>query len=144
MLPLNEEGVPIGKAMNTAGTIFDFNDKKYLYEVIGQDDEQVMRASGGIDHSFLLGGNEIVLADEESGRELKIMTDEKAVIVYTGSKIGTGFSFKEAPAQSFLGICLEVQNVPNSVKHPHLATALLKKATVYFHETTYAFSVQPY
>lgn len=140
MLYIDEQGLPLGTIMPVAGTVFDFNETKYLKDVIGQQERQVQLASDGIDHPFLLEQNEIVLADEESGRKLTIVTDERAVVVYTGSKIGSGYSFKEAAAQNFLGICLEVQNVPNSVKHPHLPSAMLKKGTPYTHETIYKFS----
>lgn len=140
MLYINEQGVPLGKIENVANTLFDFNKKKPLREVIGHQDVQVQLAGGGIDHPFFLEQNEIVLIDEESGRKLTIITDQRALVVYTGNKIGSGYSFKEAPAQNFLGICLEVQNAPNSVKHKNLPSALLKKNTPYVHETIYKFS----
>lgn len=139
MLYSNKEGLPLGNVENVIGTIFDFNEKKYLSEVIGHNDTQVNLANGGIDHPFLLKQNEVELVDEESGRKLTIITDEQALVVYTGNKIGSGYSFKEAFAQNYLGICLEVQNVPNSVKYKHLPSSTLKKGVPYQHETIYKF-----
>lgn len=140
MLYINDQGVPVGNLETVAGTLFDFNEKKYLREVIGKKHTQINLASGGMDHPFLLAQNEIELEDEESGRKLTIVTDEKALVLYTGSKIGSGYQFKEAPARNFLGLCLEVQNVPNSIKHKHLPSSILKKGELYQHETIYKFS----
>ena len=140
MLYIEDNGLPLGNIENVIGTVFDFNDKKYLREVIGSDFSQVKMASGGIDHPFLLEKKEIELLDEESGRKLTIITDEQALVVYTGNKIGSGYSFKEAPAQNFLGVCLEVQNVPNSVKHKHFPSSIVKKGVPYRRETIYRFT----
>lgn len=140
MLYLDKQGLPLGNIENIVGTVFDFNEKKYLKEVINSNFSQVKLASGGIDHPFLLQKNEIELSEEESGRKLTIITDEQALVVYTGSKIGNGYSFKEAPAQNYLGICLEVQNVPNSIKYKHLPSSILKKGIPYKHETIYRFT----
>lgn len=140
MLYIDNQGLPLGNIENVVGTVFDFNEKKYLKEVINSNFAQVKLASGGIDHPFLLQKNEIELSEEESGRKLTIITDEQALVVYTGSKIGNGYSFKEAPAQNYLGICLEVQNVPNSIKYKHLPSSILKKGIPYKHETIYRFT----
>lgn len=140
MLYIDENGLPLGNIENVVGTVFDFNEKKYLREVIDSNFTQVKLASGGIDHPFLLEKNEIELSEEESGRKLTIITDEQALVVYTGSKIGSGYSFKEAPAQNFLGICLEVQNVPNSVKYKHFPSSIVKKGVPYQRETIYRFT----
>ncbi|MFL0584231.1 aldose epimerase family protein [Solibacillus silvestris] len=140
MLYIEDNGLPLGNIENVIGTVFDFNEKKYLREVIGSDFSQVKMASGGIDHPFLLEKKEIELLDEESGRKLTIITDEQALVVYTGNKIGSGYSFKEAPAQNFLGVCLEVQNVPNSVKHKHFPSSIVKKGVPYRCETFYRFT----
>lgn len=142
MLPINEQGLPLGEASPIRDTIFDFNEAKPIGDVIGKNDAQVQLASGGIDHPFILQGTTIELTEPKSGRVLTIVTDDKALVVYTGSKIGHGYRFREAPARDFLGICLEVQNVPNSMKYKHFPSAIIKKNERYTKQTVYQFSVK--
>lgn len=140
-IPINAQGLPLGEPLDVVGTVFDFTQGKDLSGVIGVRDEQVRLASGGVDHPFLLEEGVIVLAHSKSGRQLTVVTEEPAVVVYTGSKIGSGYCFKEAAAQNFLGICLEEQNVPNSSKYPHYPSALLAKGASYSKTTRYIFEV---
>lgn len=140
-IPIDEESLPLGEPIAVEGTHFDFSRGTTLQEVIGQNDAQIQLASGGLDHPFLLNNGTIVLTDEESGRRLTIVTQEPAVVIYTGNKIGVGYQFKNAPAQDFLGICLEEQNVPNSIKYPHYPSSLLKKGELYVKKTHYKFDV---
>ena len=141
-IPIDEQGLPLGKPLEVASTVFDFTQAKDLSGVIGSTDEQVSLASGGLDHPFLLEEGVIVLSDTKSGRQLTIVTQEPAVVVYTGSKIGSGYSFKEAAAQNFLGICLEEQNVPNSSKYSQYPSAFLAKGAPYLKTTWYKFEVK--
>ena len=140
-IPLTEQGLPGGSPLKVEGTLFDFTKEKRLETVLGQTHEQIQRASGGLDHPFLLEQGPIILTDGYSGRRLMVFTGEPAVVVYTGNKIGSGYRFKEAPAQNFLGICLEEQNVPNSIKHPHYPSSLLKPHVTYSKKTRYLFDV---
>lgn len=140
-IPINEQGLPLGKPLDVAGTVFDFTKAKPIAVVIGANEQQVCFASGGLDHPFLLEEGVIVLADSKSGRQLTVVTEEPAVVVYTGNKMGSGYSFKEAVAQNFLGVCLEEQNVPNSSKYPQYPSAFLAKGVPYLKTTRYIFEV---
>ncbi|KGR74231.1 aldose epimerase family protein [Ureibacillus sinduriensis] len=142
MLYLDEEGLPLGELVKVVGTPFDFNTKRTLNSIIGSRHSQVSLANGGIDHPFLLESGVIHLSEEQSGRQLTIKTDDPAVVIYTGSKIGNGFSFKKAQAQNYLGLCLEVQNLPNSMKYRHFPSSILRKGERYYKKTTYKFSVE--
>lgn len=141
MLYINEYGLPLGTLEQVEGPLFDFSKRKKLAPILGHDHEQIKFAHGGLDHPFLLADAVIELADEQSGRKLTISTDEQALVVYTGNKIGEGYHFKEAAARDFLGICLEVQHLPNSVKYKHLPSAILRKGQLYKKETVYKFSI---
>ncbi|WP_341323741.1 aldose epimerase family protein [Solibacillus sp. FSL H8-0523] len=140
-IPINKHGLPLGKPLEVEDTVFDFTQVKPLSAVIGATDKQVCLASGGLDHTFLLDEGIITLTDSNSGRQLIVVTQEPAVVVYTGNKIGSGYSFKEANSKNFLGICLEEQNVPNSIKYPQYPSAFLAKDTPYSKTTTYKFEV---
>lgn len=138
-LPINEEGLPLNECEAAAGTLFDFRQKKSLGSIIGADHPQIALAKGGLDHPFLLNGEVIELSEPESGRTLRIVTEDKAAVIYTGNKIGEGFHFLDAPATNFSGICIEEQNVPNSVLHPNLPSSFVKGKTTYHKKTLYHF-----
>lgn len=141
MLPLNREGLPLGEFFATNGTAFDFNTEQLLYKVLSSSDEQVVFASGGLDHPFLLEECIITLKDYRSGRQLTVQTDEPSIVTYTGNKIGNGYDFSNGSAKDYLGICLETQKPTNSVKYPQFQSSFLSKGEVYNSSTCYRFSI---
>lgn len=141
ILPLNKEGVPLGEFIETNGTVFDFMTEQPLNKMLSSTDEQVVFASNGLDHTFLLEKRIITLKDYRSGRQLTVLTDEPSIVIYTGNKIGCDYEFSNGSAKDYLGICLETQKPPNSVKYPQLQSSLLRKGEVYNSSTIYRFSI---
>jgi len=141
VIPLTEQGLPGGTPLGVEGTVFNFLNEKRLDTVLGHQDQQIQLAGGGLDHPFLLEQGMVILKDDHSGRRLTIFTEEPAVVVYTGNKIGSGYQFREVPAQNFLGICLEEQNVPNSIRHSHYPSSLLERDSTYSKKARYRFDV---
>lgn len=139
-IPINKEGLPLGEYKSVTGTIFDLTEGNYLGNIISEKDEQLFFASGGLDHPFILNGEQIELVDEESGRRLTIITADQAVVVYTGNKMSDGYDFSEATSENYLGVCLEVQNVPNSSKYAHFPSSFLGKNECYKKTTIYQFT----
>lgn len=134
-MPLNDAGLPNGDYAEVAQTLFDFNQGGKLATVIDS-------SLKGLDHPYILTGQSISLYDEVSGRKMKIKSEDRALVVYTGNKIGEGYAFNEAPAQNYLGVCLEEQNVPNSNIHKHLPSSFIKKNDCYSKETIYQFTIE--
>lgn len=139
-IPITKQGLPLGQYEAVLGTLFDFKEGKLLRNVIGAKNGQIDYASGGLDHPFIVNGQPIVLYDAESGRKMVILSEDQAVVVYTGNKIGSNFEFTEAPAQNFLGVCLEEQNVPNSSLYSHFPSSFLSKNKQYNKKTIYRFT----
>lgn len=138
-IPINDQALPLGEYRSVKGTPFDFNNSEPLIQSIQADNTQIHFASQGLDHPFVLTNKELLLVDEESGRKMTIITDDAAVVVYTGNKIGDDFNFTEARAANHLGVCLEVQNFPNSSKYPLFPSSLLRKGERYEKTTIYKF-----
>lgn len=139
-IPITEAGLPLGEYPSVEGTIFDFRHGSTIGKVLEAKEQQIEFASGGLDHPFVLQGNEIELVEPESGRKLTIISEDKAVVVYTGNKIGTDFQFTEAMAENFLGVCLEEQNVPNSSLYRHFPQAIVRANDRYYKTTIYQFT----
>ncbi len=132
-LEIDEHALPTGEISRVEGTAFDMRGGKVIDEVdTSIEFQSEMQHHKGFDHPFVLDksqADEIILSHQESGRRLIIQTTEPAVIVYTGNKIG------------YSGICLETQSYPDSIRHSHFPSSLLKRGEVYHSKTRYLFEV---
>lgn len=81
-----------------------------------------------------------LLADEESGRTLKVYTDYPGVFLYTGDYLSsTSPTHTGKPAKSFDALCLECQHYPDSINHPNFPQAILQAGDVYDQSILYKF-----
>jgi len=83
-----------------------------------------------------------LLADEESGRTLKIYTDYPGVFLYTGDYlISITPTHTGKNAKPFDGLCLECQHYPDSINHPNFPQAILQAGDVYDQSILYKFGI---
>ena len=144
ILELDEKLIPTGLMLDVEDTVFDFRKGRLIYTGIQAPHPQIIQASNGYDHPFILNKenlDEIVLVDSDSGRKLEISTDECCVILYTGNMLGEGYQFKGVPSKNYLGLCLETQGPPDSVNHSHFKSAVLEKDKLYHSKTKYHFTL---
>lgn len=143
-LELNGELLPKGNLVPVADdTLFDFRNGRSIREATMSDHPQNKLAGNGYDHPFLLDHaeqSEIKLTDSVSGRKLVVETTEPAVVLYTGNDIGGSYSIRGTQAEDYLGLCLETQSPPDSLRHPHFQSAILNADEEFKSETTYTFS----
>ena len=104
-------------------------------------------ALGGYDHSFVLDKKGKIAAevyDPESGRVLKVITDQPGLQFYSGS----GTMWKKAagtPAttgRTRSGFALETQHFPDSPNHPAFPSTILNPGEKFKSRTIYRFSVR--
>ncbi|MCG7336542.1 galactose mutarotase [Sporosarcina sp. ACRSM] len=141
-IELNEELLPTGKVLAVEQTVFDFQKGRAVRDGVKSTHPQTVLATNGYDHPFLLNENqhqEIVLKDHKSGRKLVVETTEPAVIVYTGNKLEGDYTIRGKKAQNHLGLCLETQAPPDSIKHPQFHSSILDVGEVYESMTKYTF-----
>lgn len=144
-LELNEELLPTGEIIDVEGTPFDLRNGRKIREGVESEHPQNILAGNGYDHAFLLNASnheEIVLADEESGRQIVVETDQPAVVFYTGNQLGDDFDIRGTRSRKHLGACLETQGPPDSIHHPNFSQAVLDKDENYHSTTTYSFKVK--
>lgn len=139
---IREDGALSGEILDVSNTPFDFRKPKLIGKDIDVDNEQLKRA-GGYDHPWVLSAHEncIKLVDNESGRVLEVSTDHDAAMIYTDNfpgdkELSIGRYEKERDA-----ICFETQNLPIGENNKFIERVILKKNTVYRHETKFKFSV---
>lgn len=144
-IELNEDLIPTGVMLETAGTAFDFRHGRIIHDGIKSDHQQNIIAGNGYDHPFLLSENnneEIILMDRESGRVLVIETNQPGVVLYTGTQLNDDFSIRGVKSRKYLGLCLETQGLPDAIHHSNFPGTVLNGGEKYLSITKMTFKVQ--
>ena len=139
---INEECIPNGEIKAVAGTPFDFTSLKSIGSSIDQDHEQLKNGCG-YDHNFVLKVSGKTpekfaeLYEPKSGRLMEVYTTMPGVQLYSGNYLEDSgiYGYRS-------GVCLETQYFPNSMKHVHFPSPILKANKQYKHTTIYKFSVE--
>ena len=143
---VDSESIPTGTLENVEGTPLDFTDFRRIADDINDNFEQ-LKLTKGYDHSFLIdkktsGIEKVAVAkSEESGIEMEVYSDCKAVQFYAGNylddvpqtgKGGYTYGFRG-------GLCLETGFLPNSINEPNFDSPILKAGKTYDSTTIYKF-----
>ena len=139
--PINEECIPNGEIKAVEDTPFDFRNLTSVGARIDVEHEQ-LKNGFGYDHNFVLkvsgkaAEKFAELYEKKSGRVMEVYTTMPGVQLYSGNHLeGSGYARRS-------GICLETQYFPNSMKHIHFPSPILKAKEQYRHTTIYKFSVK--
>ncbi|MFG6147850.1 aldose epimerase family protein [Halobacillus sp. B23F22_1] len=139
---LDENLIPTGEINSSEGTPFDLSKDSTLQAGIDSSHPQILLASQGFDHYFLFSETEeehVSLKDEESGRALRVFTDQPGMVLYTGNNLNSEHLLESGPAQKHSGLCLETQASPASLHHKDFPSVFLKANDVYKKKTTFMF-----
>ncbi|MEG1004191.1 MAG: aldose epimerase family protein [Clostridium sp.] len=137
-LEIDENGGVTGNTINTFNTPFDFNKFKKISKDIHENNEQI-KLGNGYDHPFLLDNNKIVIKDEESGRVMKIETNQEAVVVYSMNYYNDCMLKGSIRPKERMAICFETQAPPIGYNESFKEGSYLKKGEVYSKYTKYSF-----
>ena len=137
-----------GEIISVDGTPLDFRAPKEIGKDIKTEHRDI---DLGFDHTYVF--SEVVpnkttlramVKHQESGRTLKVYTDQPCMQLYTGN-----FLEDVAPllkggvkAKIHTALCLETQKMPNSINHAHFTDVRLDKGEKYIHNTVYEFGVE--
>ena len=145
-LPTDANLVPTGEIRDVTGTPYDFRQptpiglhlKETGTKPIGYDTPYVLKK--GFLSSWALAAE---VDDPQSGRTLKVYTDQPGIQFYTGNFLDgtlTGKSGKTHPQHS--AFCLETQHYPDSPNHDNFPSTVLQPGDTYKTSTVYAFGVK--
>lgn len=149
-LPTDGDLIPTGELRSVAGTPFDFRTPK----AVGKDffaDNADLKSAGGYDHCFNFVGGETkepvwrgTLYDPNSGREMKVYTNQPCVQFYSGNFLNNAeHPFKGGYPQGLQNaMCLETQHMPDAINHENFTSVVLAPGEIYDYTTEYAFSVR--
>ena len=134
ILEIDKNGIPTENILEINDGPFDFKNFKSIGKDIRENDIQLEFGSG-YDHNFILNSNEkfaAILLDKNSGRRLKIKTDQPGLQIYTGNYLGENF-IKNG------GVCMETQHYPNTPNCDMFPTVVLLKNKKFYTKTSYHF-----
>jgi aldose 1-epimerase len=144
----DEQRLPTGEIRSVAGTPMDFRQPTVIGSRINADDEQV-RFGRGFDHNWVLNHAPGVYAlaadvyDAKSGRLMEVYTTEPGVHFYSGNALSGSIVGKGGVAYvKHAGLCLEVQHFPDSPRHPHFPSVILRAGERYTQRTSYRFATR--
>jgi aldose 1-epimerase len=142
--PTDHTLIPTGQIEPVAGTALDFRESHTVGERI---QELVETPTLGYDHNFVLnpGGNNPIpnlaatLIDPESGRRLRIRTNQPAIQFYSGNFLKGQEGKGQRRYLQRSALCLETQHSPDSVNQPDFPSIILKPEVERKFVTTYTF-----
>ena len=144
-LAVDEATLPV-EIRKVENTPFDFRKSRLLNDVFKSDFEQVTIVNGGLDHPFILDEKvspQILLEDRENGRVLEVVTDQPAVVIYSGNYLyEVGELENKIKCEKYMGICFETQNYADAINFlPDKAVFTLPEKP-YTQKTKYIFTVK--
>jgi aldose 1-epimerase len=148
--PVDGTLIPTGALPPVAGTVFDFQKPKLVADGIRSDDQQIVFGRG-FDHNWVLTQKvpenkalnlAATLSDPDSGRVLKIWTDQPGIQFYSGNFLdGTLYGAGNHSYRQGDGLALETQHYPDSPNHPDFPSTVLRPGDTYQTTTIFKLNV---
>jgi aldose 1-epimerase len=139
---LDENLIPTGRQLDTAGTTFDFREGQRLSEGFNSSYEQNKIAGDGYDHYFIFdgeAGEKVTASDETSGRKMVVETDQPGMVMYTSNSMDSSLQLAERDSEKYLGVCFETQGSPASLQHDGFPGIILEAGETYKKKTVFTF-----
>lgn len=128
------------KLLPVAGTRFDFNETTVI-EPIGREEHSLFDHTSGYDHLFVLDPTvktAVKFKDPQSGRTLRVTTNEPALQFYAGNFILEQTVFESGrTGEAHLGACFETHKIPFDFE-----SQILRPGEVYQQTTSFEFTVE--
>lgn len=141
----NKENLPTGEIRDVKGGPMDFTKLRSIEKGIFSKCDQ-LAFGNGYDHNWVLNGSGEIskkaakVFEPSSGRVMEVYTTMPGIQFYTGNHIEEcGYCKGNIIYGSNSGLCLETQFFPNSLKHKHFPSPILKVGEEYKHTTIYKF-----
>ena len=131
---------------NVTDSPFDFRNPKLLSDALLSKDEQISIVGGGIDHGFIINEDlqQMVsfLKDPISGRTLKVASNQKMVVIYTGNHLDKiGNISGNIPCKKYQGICFETQDYTDIFRFAPDKVTIYDKDKNYYQKTVFTFEI---
>ena len=141
----DKNSLPTGKIEGVFNTPMDLTKLIPIQNGINSNYEQI-KIAHGYDHNWILNKDKEKAAeafDASSGRVLDVYTTEPGIQFYTGNYIYESKNCKyEANYSKYSGLCFETQYFPNSLKHKHFPSPILRAGDEYKNSTIFKFLIR--
>jgi len=138
--PSGPQNLPTGELLPVARTPYDFLRPRLIGDRLGE-------LPGGYDVVYLreAPGDDVqrvaTVEHPASGRRMDVLSDQPAVIFYTGNALPEKMCGKgDVPYGPHSGLCLETGRPPDAIHHPAFPTVVLQPGQTYRHTCIYRFS----
>lgn len=142
-LEVDKDTLPT-KISKVDNSIFDLRNGKKFEEFFNSEHQQAVIVNHGIDHPFILSHKnsfDAICIDEESGRNLKMITDQPVVVIYTGNYLDeVGNISGSVKCKNHFGFCLETQDYPDVLKFIPEKAKLYSLEKKYCQKTAFIFN----
>lgn len=146
-LPIDDTAIPLGQLAPVQGSGFDFQQAKTIGQDLLKDDQQ--QASKGYDHSYWLndecrnGQCAATLTSDDQQVVLQVFTAKPALQLYSGNWLQGTPGRNGNEYQSYQGVALETQFLPDSPNHPEWdqQSCILLPEQEYNFTTVYQFQL---
>lgn len=142
-IAVDESTLPV-EIKDVTNTAFDFREKTLLSDSLSSEDKQIKIVNQGLDHPFILNHSKkdlIQLEDKTSGRVLTVVTDQPAVVIYTGNYLyEVGKLNDDIECKKHMGICFETQNYADALRFLPDKAYITTPEHPYVQRTKYIFS----
>jgi len=139
--PVDKISIPTGEIKPVTGTPLDFRKPTE----IGARIRQLTNIPQGYDYNYVLDPGELAaeVYDPESGRDLKVRTNQPGLQFYTGNLFdGTLIGKGGIPYKQYCAFSCETQHFPDSPNHPNFPSVTLSPGEKYSETTEYIFSTK--
>ncbi|MDI1338008.1 MAG: galactose mutarotase [Lacunisphaera sp.] len=148
--PVDAGLIPTGVIEPVAGTLLDFSKPALLKTRMEQIKPDSLTGSPlGFDINMVLRASPAgvirpvaTVYEPNSGRVLKVSSDQPAVQFYTGNFLAGSPGKEGKPYHQHYAFCLETQHFPDSVNHPSFPSVLLQPGETYHTRTVWEFSTR--
>ena len=142
---MNEQLLVDGGTWAVDGSDFDCRQPKLLSEIVNSQDPRIELARG-LDHYFVFEQadktqTQATLFDPESGRRLRVKTDQPCTVLYTHNYPGVEHFRGGVIGRQYDSLCIETQKCPHQTCENGDHPARLLPSEQYRHSCTYAFDV---
>lgn len=140
--PVDSTQIPTGEIKPVKGTHLDFREPHVIGKLID-------KVPGGYDHNYVIDKEQkgalvftALIEHPESGRMMKVFTEEPGVQLYTGNNLDGTLRSGDWIFEKHSGLCLETQHFPDSPNQPHFPSTILQPDETYNTKTIMVFGVE--
>ncbi|MCD8042383.1 MAG: galactose mutarotase [Tannerellaceae bacterium] len=143
LIECDDQLIPTGNLIPVKNHFAGFMTPRRIADSLKNGDEQVWKNKGySLAYALDMDAPAITLYDEESGRGLRIFTNQPSVQIYNGYFMdGKDRGKNNIAYESGCGLAIEPQGFPDAIHHPRFPQITISPSIPYYYYTRYCFFI---